>query len=397
MSHKSNLLLPISAILASSAFMLTSCSDDEVQEINQGREIAFTTQISRATPTTASEFDAFKVWAHGVGFANMVINGDEAKKSLTEANIYNLTKNYYWPNDVEKITFWAYGPTSGSNAITITESFTSTSQVLGPYTVTADETYGGRNHKDLVVASTTATRLDGTTVGLKFKHAFSQIEVKAVAGKGITNDNKIIKIAGAWIVNASSTGTMSFTTDNKISWGSLSTPAKYGVTYTGDNIPQLSNSPTCLIGESSTTNTSLMLIPQTVDAVTFNGAAHNGAYILLSCRIEVWHDGITHPDNDDAILSEGNKHYHQLFPVSKTFERNQYGETCVPIKINWEAGKKYIYTLELCGSDSGAGVYPPGNPNAGTPVLDDPIKFSVSVDEWTSDSNPAQEVTPTIP
>lgn len=396
MSHKSNLLLPISAILASSAFMLTSCSDDEVQEINQGREIAFTTQISRATPTNAGNLDAFKVWAHGVGFKNMVINGDEATKSLNEVSIYNLTKNYYWPYDVDQITFWAYGPTSGSNAITITESITSNSQTLGPYTVIADEINGGRDHKDLVVASTTANRSDGTTIDLKFKHAFSLVEVKAIAGNGITNDNKRIKINGAWIVRASSIGTMSFTNNGNISWGSLGTPTKYGVTYTGDNIPTLSNTPTHLIGGS--TNTSLMLIPQTVESLKITGTTdNNGAYILLSCRIEVWHEGTTHPDSDNAISIEGDKHYHQLFPVSTTFNPNEYGETCVPIKIDWEAGKKYIYTLEMCGADSGAGVYPPGNPNAGEPILDNPIKFSVSVDEWTSDSNPAQEVTPTIP
>ena len=72
----------------------------------------------------------------------------------------------------------------------------------------------------------------------------------------------------------------------------------------------------------------------------------------------------------------------------------------------WEPGKKYIYTLEFCGPTSGAGVYPNPDdlasfPNGagkyikqipdvepkktiGDPVLDQPIRFTVDVENWTN-------------
>lgn len=67
-------------------------------------------------------------------------------------------------------------------------------------------------------------------------------------------------------------------------------------------------------------------------------------------------------------------------------------------------GYKYIYNLEFCGKTSGAGLYPPELPNGlpkddniitkrptgknvGDPVLDEPIKFSVTtVEGWTNSS-----------
>ena len=60
------------------------------------------------------------------------------------------------------------------------------------------------------------------------------------------------------------------------------------------------------------------------------------------------------------------------------------------------------YTLEFCGKSSGAGLYPP-KPGDGFPtdnvidrpdgkkegehVLNDPIKFEVTVDKWTEASS----------
>jgi hypothetical protein len=71
----------------------------------------------------------------------------------------------------------------------------------------------------------------------------------------------------------------------------------------------------------------------------------------------------------------------------------------VPIDTDWKAGKKYVYNLEFCGVSSGAGLYPPtvtepfplenvvttlpDGKNIGDPVLDDPISFTVTVDDWT--------------
>ena len=86
------------------------------------------------------------------------------------------------------------------------------------------------------------------------------------------------------------------------------------------------------------------------------------------------------------------------------YDEKAYGYSCVPIEGNWEPGKKYVYTLEFCGKDSGGGQYPPeelpdGLPDdvpprpddkkPGDPVLDDPIKFSVTVSDWQSNEDDA--------
>ena len=97
-------------------------------------------------------------------------------------------------------------------------------------------------------------------------------------------------------------------------------------------------------------------------------------------------------------------HTHQLFPhdgAATSFDENAYGYACVPIGTLWEYGKIYRYTLDICGKNSGAGLYPPAFPTlpgtpdpdiiiiptpsdkVGKPVLDEPIKFTVTVNDWT--------------
>ena len=115
MSSRFKLVSPATAVMAATALMLASCSDDEVRDVNRGTEITFNTQVSRATETTLENLKGFRVWAHAEEYTSMFIDGDVAAKKDGEGGTYVLTKNYYWPNDVDKIQFWAYGP-SGDRA-----------------------------------------------------------------------------------------------------------------------------------------------------------------------------------------------------------------------------------------------------------------------------------------
>lgn len=157
--------------------------------------------------------------------------------------------------------------------------------------------------------------------------------------------------------------------------------------------------------------TNLLLIPQQLTAwagTQDKPNDNNGAYILFLCRVEAVHDGELHEGLEDpAIKSENGKHIHQLFPDTKTFDETQYGYTCVPIGTKWEPGKRYIYNLSFCGATSGAGIYPPENilanmpagdgkyittrpkgKEVGDPVLDDPIRFTVTVKDWVDAGTP---------
>ena len=245
----------------------------------------------------------------------------------------------------------------------------------------------------------------GSNVTLNFHHAMSQVVVNAKSGS--TDGSREVTVAGTWIVNAKPTGTLSFdsqaTVNNHMKWDLSGDKTFYGLEL--NNATKLTSTNTTLIGGSD--NSSLMLIPQQLDKwdlVNDKPNAENSAYILVLCRVELKHKGETHPNadsdtsaDDGPIHSEGGYHYHQIFPVSDKFDRTAYGYTCVPINTEWLPNKKYIYNLEFCGSKSGAGVYPPtlpdGLPDAvdkpkdketGDNVLEQPIKFTVTVGDWTN-------------
>ncbi|MDE7350012.1 MAG: fimbrillin family protein [Muribaculaceae bacterium] len=57
----------------------------------------------------------------------------------------------------------------------------------------------------------------------------------------------------------------------------------------------------------------------------------------------------------------------------------EFGWAAVPVGVNWERGKKYVYTLDFSG---GVGIQDPEDPKPGTPILGEGIKFSVSVEGW---------------
>lgn len=425
------------AAMAAMAMMFTACDSDDVVEINQGQEITFSTQMSRATEITdASKLRGFYVWADAVGYDQMFINGDEATKDddKSNSNIFSLPKSYYWPKGIERIRFWAYGPSSdhdegGLDKNIVKPNMTVNQQSFSDLTPRQSLTEGGKDQRDFLVAYTEIARtaVSGWSVPLNFLHALTQVNVKAKLGEG---SDKIVRIKGAWIINAKAKGNLSFkdptvsggeavaqAEGDKIqadagymNWTGQDGTASYGVVLPEPEL--LTSSATDLIGGSD--NTSLMLIPQPeTKGITFdeNGVAAQGAYILLLCRVEAKHPGKLHGGDSGSgntatgpVWSDGTDHFHQLFPEADTYDPQTYGYTCVSLDLkDWLPGKKVTYTLEFCGKSSGAGLYPP-KPGNGFPtddkvidrpsgkkegdhVLNDPIKFEVTVDKWTEASS----------
>lgn len=285
---------------------------------------------------------------------------------------------------------------------------------------------GGKNHTDLVVAYTAADRQ--VQVPLTFNHALSQVEVRIKKGAG-SEEGRVVKIKGAWVVNVHSKGDFQFSSsaaNNYIDW-ETSAPVAYGRKLA--NPTKLGSATHNVISNEDIggNKSGLMVLPQTFIEYPFKSAANavedldtregigannSGSYILVLCRVETFHDydvnaaGTTENpavgDRDDGKPG----HSHQLFPVTKDsngnliFKADAYGYTCVPISGTWLPGKKYVYTLEFCGKNSGAGVYPPdelpdgldpetprpGEKDPGTPVLDSAISFSVSVSDWSTEN-----------
>ncbi|MDE5850534.1 MAG: fimbrillin family protein [Muribaculaceae bacterium] len=62
----------------------------------------------------------------------------------------------------------------------------------------------------------------------------------------------------------------------------------------------------------------------------------------------------------------------------------EFGWAAVPVGVNWERGKKYVYTLDF---SNGVGIQDPEDPKPGTPIIGDGIKFSVSIEGWNEQPN----------
>lgn len=381
-----------------------SCSDDVTEEINSGPEISFTTRMSRAEHifSSVTDLDEFVVYAEADGYDGLFINGETAKKTdATGTYTYNMANTYRWPSGSQTIEFWAFAPSDLTGA-NIAGSHKAVITGFQPAKYTDAERNSGKSHKDLIVAYTNAKKsASGNGVELNFKHTLSQIELKAKLGTGSKNPYSV-KLKGAWFVNVWGKGDLAFDKDeeNNFKWVSDgTTKSTYGRCFENPMILDYTES-SLLAADAGFDNSSLMVIPQTLPE--WDAAAP--AYILLLCRVEVTHSGSEHT-GEDYVKDDGANHIHQMFPTpdeDKSFNENLYGYVCVPLNdgkdMAWEAGKKYVYTLEFCGENSGAGLYPPTNddselPSApeipdgkkpGDPVLDNPIKFTVKVDDWTN-------------
>lgn len=462
--------------LMTGAMFVTSCANDVETDINidpTGNAISFSPVVghsARATETKIDNLGDFAVVARGMHHDGILYDafligsgttGDIAKRDGT-SSIWNLNHNVYWPSSLEQVMFFAYttlkAGESSENGVLDGAKFgfdSNKNPFIEGYqpkkadlTVQSDEESAvwsdGKEQKDLLVAYTKQARTTSpTTVSLNFQHALTQVSITAKQKDKTSKDNRIVKIKGAWIVNAAAKGKLSAnlnynpgdkTTNYTQSWTG-SDKATYGSFY--NQIIQLNDKDNIDLLRPENADGklgSLMLIPENLTAWDkVNNTT--GAYILLLCRVELVHSGATHTStgdtdvNMDDIATDGTNHYHQLFPVNTDiYNGAQYGFVCVPLSSTWNTpddetgilegiGKHYTYNLDICGATTDAGLYPPtmsdteisklipagskvsvigkeglenlvivkdrpSGKNVGDPVLDRPIQFSVTVAGW---------------
>lgn len=200
---------------------------------------------------------------------------------------------------------------------------------------------------------------------MTFAHQLSQIEIKAKN----TNTGYIYKVVGVRIGKPVSKGTFTFSTNT---WSLTTTEkANYAVEYTTD--------PRALTAAAATmmgaANDNAMLLPQQLTAWDFKTDqtnTKNGAYIALKIQITT---------KDGA----------RVYPA-----KGDYDWAAVAIDTNWEAGKKYVYTLDF---SNGAGKVDPEKPQPvdptdpfkpGEDILGKPIKFTVIVTPWAPADQPVE-------
>lgn len=363
---------------------MSSCMEDEVLERNQGNALAFRPSIDKALSrsgnenvTDLSKLREFKVTATIDGQSNYFTNMLVSKAS---GDTWNTEHTYYWPS--YNLGFYAYAPTNISGV-----SISDAGKTITGFTPGKNVD----NQVDLLVAYNTGTRAANEVPGvaLNFKHALSQIDVQAKC----SNPNIEIVVKSISFVNVKKKGDFTYpaditSTNNTLAncWNpssEVSDAAYYKASFGQGQEVTLGTDPKSI----NPSKNNFMLIPQKLTKWDKTSAA-NGAYIAVLCRIS----------------SKDGEHKTQLYPELNGTNAEKFGSIIVPIDTNWEAGKKYTYTLNFCGEGGGAGQVDPnpdGNDpnvdpdpkpgsNGGDPVLGNPIKFTVSVEEWVN--APAQDI-----
>lgn len=343
--------------MAMTAMLIASCSSDDVVSTNTGRAIDFRTSVgTRGSETTTDNIDKFWVTAIDGNNANYFSKQEFTK----DGAFFTSSPLYYWPAGT--LNFFAYSPSETDLGATVTiDKDTKNLADFSPATEIA-------NQKDFVTATASGTRAANETNGveLAFEHRLSQIEIKAKK----TNAGYIYKVVGVRIGKPVSKGTFTFSTNT---WSLTTTKkANYEVEY-ATNPRTLTADAATMMG---TANDNAMLLPQQLVAwasATDSTNNANGAYIALKIQI---------------TTASGAR----VYPA----KGKEYDWAAVAVGTNWEAGKKYVYTLDF---SNGAGKVDPEKPKPTDPtdpfkpgedILGKPIKFTVTVNPWVSEDQPVK-------
>lgn len=341
------------ALFALSAVALASCSSNDMTDVNLGHAISFTTSVGR--PSRAAENDKSAVEANGFrlyAFYNAGTEGAESTNFFGElayadmtyaGNTWSYGTLKYWP-EAGKISFYGLYPTTPASG---TVAVTAASQAITGYTAGSEDL--------LYSVNADCTRpATASPINIQFKHALSQVLflVKNTNAEGLE-----VVVKSVSLCNVANQGDFAWTG----AWTNTNAGAAYA-TVTGANLT-VTDAATYAGTTQSSSNS--FIIPQDINPWIVDGKiTANGAYIKVNCVVTDKTNGLELHNGDVCI------------PVATATTE---GATV----SNWQAGKRYFYTLIF---GEGAGYKPGTEGEDPKPVLV-PVKFSVDVDTFTDAGN----------
>ncbi len=390
---------------------LVSCSNDELTSVNRdGDEITFnviTGSHSRAGDIYGSSNLPSMFYLSAAYGESKFIEKDVINKKDNEW--VNGSGTRYWPNGEGEVTFFGYndGSDDGSN-------FTwDKNKPAVDFTVNSDVT----KQVDFIYAKVTGSKGDkvahAAPVNLVFQHALSQIVFKAKN----TNKNLFVQIGGVSVCNLDGgekryifpEGVTSGGNSEQGSWEKSSNQGsvKYEVDLqklvnvgaeAGANVVDLTG--------TTTPATAMLLLPQKTTAWDPETKPDPkveeqiGSYFLVKCLIwNVANGSGTKDENDVCLWGTKKGVTSDDGSTAATYEAR---DVAIPVEINWEEGKKYVYTF-VFGDGNGGWDPEPGEGDDPKPVLV-PITFSVDVktfdpvtEEEIKMDEPETPTTPTTP
>ena len=324
-------------LMGIAALAFASCAKDTVKEINNGLAIDFRVAAdTRATETTTGNLQSFYVTALDKNWANYF--NDVAFTKVD--NYFYSSPAYYWPGDGSALKFYAYAPALTDLGVQATinneyQKFTG----FSPATDITDQV-------DFVATIATGSKEnEANGVALNFAHQLSQIQIKAKNA----NAGYVYTVGGVMIANVVSKADFDFynlSVSGANPWYLDQSSTQTYTVYTEDRVLDVYGKDLML-----TEGDNAMLLPQQLAAWDPEDAQSTGAYLAVYANVYT-------ADGAKVFPTDGSKTYDWLR---------------VPVDTKWEAGYKYVYTLDF---SNGAGYSEDG------PVLGDPIKFSMQVTPW---------------
>lgn len=348
---------------------LASCSNDELTSVNRdGDEIAFNVISNSHTRSEKiydsnnkpTSFNVCSTYTKG-NVSKAYFTNDEFE--LSDGIWKNKGNTRYWPNDGATLDFFAYvnATTEDNNYKFDWNNGSPAIEVTVPTSMS--------DQKDLLYAVKTGqTKPENTTtVDLNFRHALSQIVFKAKN----TNSKLFVKISEVSVCKLANKNTFNFPTQSTDAsatetskygtWETLTTKGSQTYTATLETAVEVPGDNNAKDLTSNNSAQAMLLLPQETTAWNTITKLENqeDSYFLVKCQIYNVAGDNYDKDTDVCLWGE-----------------NEAKDVAIPVSINWEQGKKYIYTFVF---GEGNGGYDPEGPEG---VLL-PITFNVTVDDFT--------------